>query len=1180
MVGAKFVHLHAHSHYSLLDGLGKIPDIVARVKELGMDSVALTDHGVLYGAVEFYQEATKQGIKPVVGVEAYVAPGSRHSKTSEDTNPYHLILLAQDQTGYKNLLKLVTAAHLEGYYYKPRVDWELLQEHHEGIIATSACLQGEVAQAVMKGDEAGAKEVIQRYATVFDGRYYLEVQPHPNIPEQATLNAAVRRLAKEFGLPTVATNDSHYVLPEDAEPQDALLCIQTGKLIEDTNRMNMTGDDFSLKTGEQMAKELPEDADALANTVAIAERCNLELELGKIILPKFDVPEKLSEREYLRKLVGEGADRRYGKDRDSLIDERIEYELGVIEKMHYESYFLIVADLVNWSKNNGIAVGPGRGSAAGSIIAYVLNITNLDPLAHGLQFERFLNPDRVSMPDIDMDFADDRRGEVIDYIGKKYGSDRVAQIITFGTMAARAAARDTGRVLNMTYGEVDQVAKLIPFGESIGEAKNQTELKELSSQNQQVSRLLGLAERLEGVARHASTHAAGVVIGDQPLVNYLPLQKATRGEDDSVVTQYSMKPVEDIGLLKVDILGLSNLTILRNATEIIEAVDGVKINVDELPLDDKKTFELLSRGQTHGVFQLESEGMRRYIKELKPTVFEDVVAMVALYRPGPMQWIDSFIRRKHGREQVSYIHPKVEDALKETYGVIVYQEQVMQISKDLCGFTGGEADTLRKAVAKKIAKLLAEQKEKFIEGAVKHGGMARGQATELFGQLEDFAQYCFNKAHAAPYALIAYQTAYLKAHHPSAFMAALMTSEQDNLDKLAQAIVECEQMEIEVLPPDVNESFENFAVAPDKRSIRFGLSAIKNVGRHTVEGIVTARKTDGPFVGLEDFLTRIADAIDKKSLEALIKAGALDNLIEEADARGRMLAGLEAMTRFAQTRAAEARSGQTSLFGDGPTNQSHFVLPTLGADAVDSRQKLEWERELLGMYVSEHPLDSMGAVLSRFAPIKDLANASEGRTAEFACLVTVAKRINTRKGEPMAFVGVEDKSGSIEIIVFPKLFLAVRDLLTPGATLKVTGKVSKKDAEPKILADSLESLTEDASPTRPVAPADPAAVEIEEIESVVANAAKPTPATPVTEESAEEMSYDSLTVKLGPNTTLAMLESIKEVLLRHRGESDVYLVLQQSGSEKTLKLAHGIRYSKALIEELEAVDWNVAVEAK
>ncbi len=747
-------------------------------------------------------------------------------------------------------------------------------------------------------------------------------------------------------------------------------------------------------------------------------------------------------------------------------------------------------------------------------------------------------------------------------------------------MAARAAARDTGRVLNMTYGEVDQVAKLIPFGEKMEEARKQPELKELATQNQQVGRLLSLANRLEGVARHASTHAAGVVIGDQPLVNYLPLQKATRGEDDSVVTQYSMKPVEDIGLLKVDILGLSNLTILRNATEIIEAVDGVKIDVDGLPLDDKATYELLSRGQTHGVFQLESEGMRRYIKELKPTTFGDVVAMVALYRPGPMQWIDSFIRRKHGREQVTYVHPKVEDALKETYGVIVYQEQVMQISRDLCGFTGGEADTLRKAVGKKIASLLAEQKEKFIDGAVKHGGMARGQATELFGQLEDFAQYCFNKAHAAPYALIAYQTAYLKAHHPSPFMAALMTSEQDNLDKLAQAIAECEQMEIEVLPPDVNESFENFAVAPDKRSIRFGLSAIKNVGRHTVEAVVAARKADGPFAGVEDFLGRTADSIDKKSLEALIKAGALDNLVDGPDARGRLLAGVEAMNRFAQTRAAEARSGQASLFGDGPSGQSHFTLPAVAGDAVDSRQKLEWERELLGMYVSEHPLDSLSAVVSRFAPIKGLANAADGRSAEFACLVTVAKRINTRKGEPMAFVTVEDKSGQIELIVFPKLFMKVRELLTPGAVLKVAGKVSTKDAELKILADSLESLTEDAAPRQPAAPAAPAPVEIEEIESVVANAPKAAPADPGRGEPAEEMSYDSLTVKLGPNTTLAVLESIKEVLLRHRGESEVYLVLQQADAEKTLKLAHGIRYSKALIEELEEVDWNVAVEAK
>ncbi|MSU76016.1 DNA polymerase III subunit alpha [Patescibacteria group bacterium] len=1170
MPDTNFVHLHSHSHYSLLDGLGKIPDIVGRAKELNMPALALTDHGVLYGAIEFYQEATKQGVKPIIGVEAYVAPGSRKSKTTDDASPYHLILLAQNNTGYQNLLKLVTSAHLEGYYYKPRIDWELLQQHHEGIIATSACLQGEVAQNIIKGDEAKAKETVERYAKLFGDRYYLELQPHPNITEQGTHNDAIRRLAKETGLPTVATNDSHYVLGGDAEPQDVLLCIQTGKMLEDTDRMNMTMDDFSMKTGDQMAQELPEDLDAIANTLKIAERCNLELELGKMIIPAFDPPKQKSPQEYLREQVTEGVKMRYGSKPSKEVLDRVEYEMGVIEKMGYESYFLIVADLVNWAKDQEIMVGPGRGSAAGSIVAYTLNITNLDPLEHGLQFERFLNPDRISMPDIDMDFADDRRGEVIDYIAKKYGSDRVAQIITFGTMAARAAVRDTGRVMGMAYGDVDQVAKLIPFGEPIAKAKVTPELRELAEQSPQVKRLLDLAERLEGVARHASTHAAGVVIGDKPLVNYVPLQKASKGED-TVITQFSMNPIEDVGLLKIDILGLANLTILRNAMEIIEAVTGDSVEIDSIPLDDAKTFELLAKGQTHGVFQLESDGMRRYIKELKPTTFDDIVAMVALYRPGPMQWIDSFIRRKHGREAVSYIDPKVEDALTETYGVIVYQEQVMQISKDLAGFTGGEADTLRKAMGKKIAKLLAEQKEKFIGGAVKHGGMERGLATKLFGQLEDFAQYAFNKAHAAPYALIAYQTAYLKARYPSPFMAALMTSEQENLDKLGAAIAECDQMGIDVLPPDVNESFADFAVTPDKKSIRFGLSAIKNVGRHTVEAVIASRKADGPFKHLSDFLARTSESIDRKSLEALIKAGAFDQLED----RARMLAGLEPMIRFTQAKASESRSGQTSLFGDTPGQGTSFVLPAAVGE-VDSRQKLEWERELLGMYVSEHPLDSLAAVVEKFSSIEQMEQLRDGQTTEIACLVSAVKRINTRKGDPMAFVTVEDRKKTSEIIVFPKLYLKEREKLNPGALLKVAGKVSHKDSEIKLLADTLEPLTEESMPTRQRPVPEPGEVDIEDIESVMANEEVSPVSSPDVAE--DEMSYDSLTVKLGPNTTLATLEEVKEVLQRHRGESDVYLVIQKGESAKRLKLAHGIRYSKALVDELSSVDWSVAIE--
>ena len=1171
---SRFVHLHAHTHYSLLDGLGKIPDIVDRAKALGMDSLAITDHGVLYGAVEFYQAATKAGIKPIIGVEAYVAPGSRHAKaTAEDGNPYHLILLAKNRTGYQNLLKLVTEAHLSGFYYKPRIDWELLQEHKEGIICTSACLQGEVAQAVRRGDESEAKRVVERYAELFGpDHYYLELQDHPSIREQGIHNGAVKRLAKETGLPLVATNDSHYVLPEDAEAQDVLLCVQTGKLVEDSDRMNMTGEDFSLQSPEQMSKAFAETPEAVTNTVKIADACDLELEFGKIILPKYPVEKGGSEYALLQEKVAAGIKGQYGDSPSKEITERVKYEMDVIKKVKFEPLFLIVADMVGEAKSRGIAVGPGRGSAAGSIVSYALGITTLDPIEYGLMFERFLNPERISMPDFDLDFADDRRGEVIEYLAEKYGSDRVAQIITFGTMAARAATRDTGRVLGLPYGTVDQVAKLIPFGMGLAEAKKLADVKALADDDPQVKRLLDLAERLEGVCRHASTHAAGVVIGEKPLVNYAPLQYGTKG-DTAVVTQYSMVPIEDIGLLKIDVLGLANLTILRNALEIIEAVDGVEIDLEGLPLDDAQTFELLARGQTHGIFQLESDGMRRYIKELKPNKLADIIAMVSLYRPGPMQWIDSFIKRKHGKEQVSYVHPKVEDALKETYGVIVYQEQVMQISRDLCGFTGGEADTLRKAVGKKIAKLLAEQKEKFVAGAVKHGGMAQGAAEKLFADLEDFARYAFNKAHAACYAMIAYQTAYLKAHYPKPFMAALMTSEQENLDKLTAAITECEQMGIRVLPPDINESFASFAVTPDKQSIRFGLNAIKNVGHNTVEAIVKQRKAKGPFRDINDFLRRLPDGTaNKKSLEGLIKAGALDSLAD----RGQLLAGLEGMARFASARAAETRAGQSSLFGEESGSHASFSLPPAGE--VDQRQKLEWERELLGMYVSEHPLQSYQHLLAGVTSLSEVSTQTEGRQVTTCGLVAIVKRITTRKGDPMAFVTIEDTHRQLEMLVFPNLYNEAKDMLIPGAILKVRGKLSRKDDEPKILADKLRPLTDEPGDApRPDTVED---ISVDDAESGPLETVADAVAQRKSGESAPAAeSPDTLTVTLSPETTLASLESIKDVLNEHRGESPVCLVISRNGEAKRLRLSQGVRHSKGLVEALQSVDQGVAVSA-
>ncbi|MEK7211366.1 MAG: DNA polymerase III subunit alpha, partial [Patescibacteria group bacterium] len=776
-----FVHLHVHSHYSLLDGLPKIPDLVKRAKELGQTALALTDHGSMYGIIEFYKACKKERIKPILGVEAYLAPGSRHDKHGGiDDKPYHLVLLAENLDGYKNLLKLITLANLEGFYYKPRIDKELLREHRGGIIALTACLQGEAPKAIRSGDLERAKNIIREYQEIFGPQnVYLEMQSHPEIPEQGVVNQAMVNLSRELGAPLVATKDVHYLKPEDKQAQDLLLCIQTGKTVADKNRMTMTGYDCSMSSGEEMAAAFADLPEAVANTVKIAERCNVSFELGKNILPKFEVPGGRDENEYLRELCLDGLARRY-PDAAQAIKDRLDFELAVIAKMGFASYFLIVADFVNFAKNRGIAVGPGRGSAAGSIASYALNVTDIDPLKYGLLFERFLNPDRISMPDIDLDFADTRRGEVIDYVTKKYGADKVAGIITFGTMAARAAVRDVGRVLGWPYGEVDRISKMIPppiQGRHIPLLTSIAENKELAEiyKDAKTKELLDFAAKLEGTVRHASQHACAVVIGDRPLTEYTPLQNA-QNDDVSVVTQYSMKPIEDIGLLKMDFLGLANLTIIQDSLEIIEAVHGVKIDIDKIPLDDKKSFELLSAGETTGVFQLESDGMKRYVRELKPTELEDVIAMVALFRPGPMQFIESFIKRKHGKESIAYEHPLMENALKNTYGIPVYQEQVMQISKDLALFTGGEADTLRKAMGKKIAALMAEMRVKFIEGAVKNN-VPREIAEKIFGKLEDFAAYGFNKSHAACYAMIAYRTAYLKAHYPNCFMAALLNSD-------------------------------------------------------------------------------------------------------------------------------------------------------------------------------------------------------------------------------------------------------------------------------------------------------------------------------------------------------------------------------------------------------------------
>ncbi len=1072
-----FVHLHNHTHYSLLDGLQKIPDMLDWVQELGQTAVAITDHGTLSGAIEFYTQCKKRDIKPIIGMEAYVAPRKHTDKsTREDRSPYHLTLLATNETGYKNLMQLSTIANLEGFYYKPRIDRELIEKYHEGLIALTGCIGGEVGTHLLSDNYAEAKLAAEWYAQTFGkDNYYLEMQPHIGWEPQDKVNAGLRKLAQELGLGKVVTGDAHYSKESQHYAHDILLCVQTGSTIEDPNRFKLD-QDLSIHSGDSIAERFPDDLDALENTVKIAERCNLEIELGKILIPKFEVPEGRSEREYLRELVYQGAMWRYGNipkedishygektARPKLpkeVVERIEYELEVIARMGYDGYFLIVADLLNWSKNQGIVCGPGRGSAAGSIVAYVTNITDLDPLKYELLFERFLNPDRISMPDIDMDFADDRREEVIAYATEKYGQEKVAQIITFGVMAARNAVRDTGRVLAMPYGEVDAIAKLIPApiqGRHIPLKKSivdDPDLKKEYDTNPRTKRLIDIAMQLEGTIRNAGTHAAGVVIAPEPLVEYVPLTRASKG---GVSTQYIGTTMEDLGLLKFDFLGLSNLTIIKNALRIIKRVYGKTIDVGEIPIDDTATYELLARGDTTGVFQLESAGMKRYIRELKPDRFEDIIAMVALYRPGPMQWIEDFIGRKHHPERIHFDHPKMEAALKETYGIIVYQEQVMQISKDLCGFTGGQADTLRKGIGKKIPEVIAKMKKDFIEGAIKHSDADRSFVEQLWGSIEDFAAYCFNKSHAACYALIAVQTAYLKAHYPAAFMAALLTSDHGNLDRVAIEVSECRKMGMEVLPPDVNESFAEFAVVKDssgegKDVIRFGLAAIKNVGVGPVNAILAAREEGGSFTSIEDFVRRVdAREINKKAIEALMKVGAFDSIGDRAT----LFANLDKIVIYMSKVQKNALSGQIDIFGSMGATED---VPSLPLDApseiLGEREFLQWEKELLGLYLSSHPLREVEAWLrEKTTPAVALKPGMDGEKVTVGGVITTVRKIVTKKGDAMAFVGLETIQGDIELIVFPRAYDATPDLWVADQLVVVQGKVNAKDRDGKTTED-------------------------------------------------------------------------------------------------------------------------------
>lgn len=1054
----KFVHLHTHSHYSLLDGLAKIDDLVQRTKELGMDAIALTDHGNLYGAVEFYKKAKKAGVKPILGVEAYIAPnGYKNKRSGIDDKRHHLILLVENQTGWQNLIQLVTKAHLEGFYYKPRIDKELLKQYHHGLIALSGCLAGETSRALSLDKFEEAKKIVLEYENIFGkNNFYLEIGHHPNIPKLPKVNEGLIKLSKETGIPLVATQDIHYLKPEDAEFHDILLAVQTGKKLDDRDRLTLKDDDFSMRSPEQMAELFKNIPEAIENTVKIAERCKVELVLGEVQLPEFPLPEGKSSNAYLEELIEEKLPQRFPTVTEE-IKNRLEYELSVIEKTGFTDYFLIVQDLINWAKERGIVVGPGRGSAAGSLISYILNITDIDPLKYGLLFERFLNPSRIQMPDIDIDFTDTRREEVFGYLQEKYGKDHVAHIITFGTMAARAAIRDAGRAMGISYNLCDQIAKLIPFNAKLKEAiKIVPELNNLYQSNEDAKRVLEAAAHLEGVARHASVHACGMVIAKEPLTNYLPVQYAPK-DDNTIITQFEMHSVEDLGLLKMDLLGLKNLTIIENTVRLVSETTEDKINIGEIPLDDEKTFKLLQAGDTTGVFQLESSGMRRYLKELKPTELEDIIAMISLYRPGPMELIPQYIRRKFGKEKVTYLHPKLEPVLKNTYGIMVYQEQLMAGARALSGLTLAEADILRKAVGKKIPSLLQEQKDKVISGAIKNG-VKKEIAENFWALIEPFDRYGFNRSHGACYAMIAYRTAFLRAHYPLEFYSSLLNSDSGDVERISVLINDANKAGIKVLPPDVNKSSANFV--PDNQDIRFGLLAVKNVGYNVVNAIVQERQKSGPFQNLVNLLERVDHKdLNKKSLESLIKCGALDSLGLE---RNQGLLNIEDIIRFASSIRKSKQTIQSSLFNNSGISANALKLAP--SKPASSQDKLTWEKELLGLYVSDHPLNSYKDKISQSQAeaIKNLvnrdSNAPPAKKSAIAGIISKVHRTITKMGQPMVFAKIEDFNDALEVLVFSDVLEKTVPIWRENNVVLVYGKMSWRNNEPKFICDSVKEL--------------------------------------------------------------------------------------------------------------------------
>jgi DNA polymerase-3 subunit alpha len=1064
-----FVHLHLHSQYSLLDGTIQLAPLIARVRELSMPAVAVTDHGGMMGTVEFYEEALKGGVQPILGAEVYVAPGRREERRLAPTGEYayHLILLAESETGYRNLIQLSSLAHTEGFYYKPRVDKELLRRYSEGLIATSACLQGEIPFTLGTEGEAKALEVLEEHRSIFpDGRFYLEIQDN-GIPEQLKMNPRLIDLARRTGTPLVATNDCHYLNRGDDRLQEILLCLQTGKTIGDPTRMRFGSDQFYVKSREEFERAFGHVApDALDNTLAIAERCRVKIELGVNKFPEFALPAGVTSEAYLREQAEKGLERRLAERKrregglSPMVEEtyraRLAYELSVIEKTGFSGYFLIVSDFIGYAKDRGIPVGPGRGSAAGSLVAYALRITEVDPIPYKLLFERFLNPERVSLPDIDCDFCKKRRDEVIAYVEGKYGKENVAQLITFGTWKPRVAVRDVGRVLEMPYAEVDRIAKLIPADLNMtveNAPKAEPRLKELIDENPKIAELFRYAKEIEGRSRHAGTHASAVVIANRPITEYCPLYRQTTGE---ITTQYSMKPAERIGLVKFDFLGLRTLTAIRDTLEFLSSLRGVEIDLDNLPLDDAETYATLSRGDTAGIFQSESRGFTELISRLKPDRFTHLIDMVALYRPGPLQsgMSDDFVERRHGRRKVTYALPQLSEILSETYGVIVYQEQVMEIAKALAGFTLGEADVLRKAMGKKDDALMEQQKARFLEGCRKNG-IPDGKAAEIFDLMRQFGGYGFNKSHSAAYALVAYQTAYLKTHYPVEYCSALMTSESGDTAKIIRYIAYCREKGIPILPPDVNES--RFAFFPVGSSIRFGLSAVKGLGESAVEAILSARE-ERPFDSVRDFLSR-ADLrkVNKRALESLVKSGALDSLDPD---RGKVFGELPALLEEAQAEVRQRESGQFALFGSPAEERPAARVRGGGAAPAPSwsrAERLAFEKEALGFYITGHPLDSWAAEIALYAntTTSKVPHLKPGTEVKIGGIITALKERITRKGEKMANLTLEDLEGTVEVTVFSRTYQECRDTLSSAEPVFLLGRVEAGEQAARVVADEL-----------------------------------------------------------------------------------------------------------------------------